>query len=151
MGWINKQMNEERIVCKAETLTEPPVTTDLGSIPRLSRAGSRTPWAALSFRIAAQMSHMLTLPSHPCHTQSCLTLSDPTDCSSPGSSVHGILQARTPVWVAISSSGGSSWCRDRTCIFCWGFRTLGREQLLQDWDLAFCFPCLPLRPKHCCR
>ena len=36
--------------------------------------------------------------------QSCLTLCDPMDCSPPGSSVHGILQARTLEWVAISSS-----------------------------------------------
>ena len=34
--------------------------------------------------------------------QSCLTLCDPMDCSSPGSSVHGILQARILEWVAIS-------------------------------------------------
>ena len=39
---------------------------------------------------------------------SCLTLSDPMDCSSPGSSVHVIPQARILGWVAISSSGGSS-------------------------------------------
>ena len=36
--------------------------------------------------------------------QSCLTLCDPIDSSPPGSSVHGILQARTLEWVAISSS-----------------------------------------------
>ena len=35
-------------------------------------------------------------------TQSCLTLCDPVDCSPPGSSVHGILQARILEWVAIS-------------------------------------------------
>ena len=40
--------------------------------------------------------------------QSCLTLCDPMDCSPPGSSVHGIFQARTPEWVAISFSRGSS-------------------------------------------
>ena len=40
--------------------------------------------------------------------QSCLTLWDPMDCSPPGSSVHGILQARILEWVAISSSRGSS-------------------------------------------
>ena len=34
--------------------------------------------------------------------QSCLTPSDPMDCSPPGSSIHGILQARVPEWVAIS-------------------------------------------------
>ena len=34
-------------------------------------------------------------------SQSCLTLCDPVDCSPPGSSVHGILQARVLEWVAI--------------------------------------------------
>ena len=37
--------------------------------------------------------------------QSCLALCDPVDCSLPGSSVHGILQARTLEWVATPSSG----------------------------------------------
>ena len=36
--------------------------------------------------------------------QSCLTLCDPMDCSLPGSSVHGIFQARVLEWVAISFS-----------------------------------------------
>ena len=36
--------------------------------------------------------------------QSCLTLCDPMDCSSPGSSVHGSLQARILEWVAMPSS-----------------------------------------------
>ena len=36
--------------------------------------------------------------------QSCLTLSDPMDCSLPGSSVNGILQARVLEWVAIAFS-----------------------------------------------
>jgi len=39
---------------------------------------------------------------------SCLTLCDPMDCSPPGSSVHGILQARILEWVAMPSSRGSS-------------------------------------------
>ena len=38
------------------------------------------------------------------HAKSCLTLWDPMDCSLPGSSVHGILQARTLEWLAISFS-----------------------------------------------
>ena len=41
--------------------------------------------------------------------QSCPTLSDPMDCSPPGSSVHGILQARTLEWAAISSSNAWKW------------------------------------------
>ena len=41
-------------------------------------------------------------------TQSCLTRCNHMDCSPPGSSVHGILQARALEWVAISSSQGFS-------------------------------------------
>ena len=37
-------------------------------------------------------------------TQSCLTLRDPMDCSLPGSSVHGIFQARVLEWGAIAFS-----------------------------------------------
>ena len=37
-------------------------------------------------------------------TQSCLTLSDPVDCSLPGSSIHGILQAKVLEWGAIAFS-----------------------------------------------
>ena len=40
--------------------------------------------------------------------QSYLTLSDPMDCSLPGSSVHGIFQARVLEWVAIAFSAISS-------------------------------------------
>ena len=40
-------------------------------------------------------------------TQSCPTLYDPVDCSLPGSSIHGISQARILEWVAISFSRGS--------------------------------------------
>ena len=50
--------------------------------------------------------------------QSCLTLCEPMDYSSPGSSVHGILQARTLEWVAISLSRGSSWPRNWTWVSC---------------------------------
>ena len=46
--------------------------------------------------------------------QSCPTLCDPMDCSPPGSSVHGISQARKLEWIAVSFSRGSSWPRDQT-------------------------------------
>ena len=46
--------------------------------------------------------------------QPCSTLCDPTDCSPPGSSVHGILQARILEWVPMPSSRASSPPRDRT-------------------------------------
>ena len=50
--------------------------------------------------------------------KSCPTLCDPMDCSLPGSSVHGIFQARIMKWLAISFSRGSSRPRDRTPVSC---------------------------------
>ena len=52
------------------------------------------------------------------YIQSCLTLCNPMDCSTLGSSVHGIFLARTLEWVVISSSRGSSRPWDRTCFSC---------------------------------
>ena len=49
-----------------------------------------------------------------CHVCLC----DPMDCSLPGSSVHGILQARIQEWVAIPFSRGSSQPRDWTWVTC---------------------------------
>ena len=54
--------------------------------------------------------------------QSCPTLCDPMDCSLPGSSVHGIFQARILEWVAISFSRRPSQPRDWT----WVSWTAGR-------------------------
>ena len=56
-----------------------------------------------------------------CWTQACPILCDPMDRGPPGSSVHGMLQARIMEWVAISSSRGSSWLRDQTLVFCVSF------------------------------
>ena len=50
--------------------------------------------------------------------QSCPTLCDPVGGSLPGSSLHGILQARVLEWVAISFSRGSSQLRDWTRVSC---------------------------------
>ena len=50
--------------------------------------------------------------------QSCLTLCGPRDRSPPGSSVHGILQARILEWVAMPPSRRSSQPRDLTCVSC---------------------------------
>ena len=64
------------------------------------------------------------LPSLPCaycccsDAMSCPILCDPMDYSPPGSSVHGISQARILEWVAISSSTGSSPHRDQTWMSC---------------------------------
>ena len=48
---------------------------------------------------------------------SCLTLCDPVECSPPGFSVHGILQAKILERVAMASSRGASRLRDRICGF----------------------------------
>ena len=45
----------------------------------------------------------------------------PMGCSLPGSSVHVIFQARKLEWVAMPSSRGSSWSRDRNCVSCSSF------------------------------
>ena len=53
-------------------------------------------------------SHFKNVESESEVAQSYLTLCDPIDCSLPGSSVHGIFQARVQEWIAISFSRGSS-------------------------------------------
>ena len=68
-------------------------------------------------------------------TKSCLTLCDPMDCSLPGCSVHGILQARIQEWVAISFSKGSSQCRDQTQVS-W-VSCIGRRILYQWWERKY--------------
>ena len=71
--------------------------------------------------------------------QSCLTPCDPMDCSPPGSSVHGISQARVLEWVAISSSRGSSQLRDETRVLCVFY--IGRQILYHcaTWEVLFIF------------
>ena len=62
--------------------------------------------------------------------ESCLVFCDPVDCSPPGSSVHGILQARILEGVAISSARGSSWPRHwarASCVSCFV------KQILYHW------------------
>ena len=54
-------------------------------------------------------------------SQSCLTLSDPMNCSLPGSSVHGIFQARVLQWVAIAFfiKRAEHWWIDAFELWCW--------------------------------
>ena len=71
------------------------------------------PWTELLHsKILYSLSHWKWSESEV--AQSCPTLCDLMDCNSPGSSVHGIFQARVLEWVAISFSRGSSRPRDRT-------------------------------------
>ena len=90
------------------------------------------PAGHLPFLDLKEVTHNLQIKS--CHlhitmhahsaAQSYLTFCIPMDYSSPGSSVHGILQARILEWTAISSSSGSSQPGDRTRVSCIGRRIL---------------------------
>ena len=67
----------------------------------------------------------------------CPTLCDPMDCSLPGSSLHGIFQARILEWVAIPSSRGSSWPRCWSWvsyISCFGRRVVYHYHHLGTWE-----------------
>ena len=64
---------------------------------------------------------------------------NPMDCSLPGSSVHGILQARILEWVAVPFSRGSSQSRNRTQVSCiaGGFFTNWATREAQIWQEVF--------------
>ena len=78
-------------------------------------------------------------------TKSCLTLCEHMECSPPGSSIHGIFQARVLEWIAISFCRGSSWTRDWTQVSCiagrrftfWATRELHKVdlKLLEDHSI----------------
>ena len=84
--------------------------------------------------------------------QSCPALCDRVHCSLPGSSVHGIFQARISEWVAISSSRGSSQPRDQTRVS----RTAGKlftiwitRQVPENENYSFKrYPAHPLNCPH---
>ena len=80
-------------------------------------------------------------------TQLCPTLCHPMDCSPPGSSVHGILQARILEWVAILFSRGSSQPRDQTQVshIAGGFFTIWatRKAHLVGMGFDFYHDCAP--------
>jgi len=74
-------------------------------------------------------------------TQLCPILSNPMDCSLPGSSVHGIFQARILEWGAISFSRRSSWPRNWTQVSgtvgrrftIWATREVEEEEGFISW------------------
>ena len=99
---------------KRAQLPQPPVS----SLPPLLQAQSPSPRRNLGFpsgrRREPETTHLaptsvLCVPKSKSEVvQSCLTVSDPMDCNPPGSSIHGILEARVLEWVAISFSRRSS-------------------------------------------
>ena len=86
---------------------------------KLSSASAVPKWVNRIYKLLWTARGLFDLPTniwgywcsssvHVLSPQSYLTLCDPVDCSPPGSSVHGILQARTLEWVAISFSRRTS-------------------------------------------
>ena len=106
-----------RLLCLLDQQADSPPLSHLRS-PTLVTCVERTWVLGLTFEIILFQFE----PSNVQVTQLCPTLHDPIDGSPPGNSVHGIFQARTLEWVAISISRGSSWPRDWT----WVSRIAGR-------------------------
>ena len=71
-------------------------------------------WVYLSFSPLPSIYSISTTTTK--SRQLCLTLCNPMVCSLPGSSIHGILQARILEWVAMPFPRGSSQPKDRICI-----------------------------------
>ena len=102
------------------------------SLPKqfIPRSGSYNPahspsqlWSVSFLSLSFSFMHnMISFQFHSwkwkCSSLSHVWLWDPVDCSSPGSSVHGVLQARILEWVAMPSSRGSSWPKDWTRVSC---------------------------------
>ena len=75
-------------------------------------------WACVHAQVCVYTHDCVFMCVCPQSLQSCLILCNPMDCSPPGSSVHGILQAGILEWVAMPSSRGSSRLRDRNHVSC---------------------------------
>ena len=83
-------------------------------LPSVNPSPTRAPWTADN----CMYTYMSCACVHAKSLQSYLTLCDPMNYSPPGSSVHGILQARRLEWVAMPSSRGSFQPRDWTHVSC---------------------------------
>ena len=91
----------------------------------------------------------MVLMSECMHIQLGPTLCNPMDCSPPGSSVPGILQARILEWVAISSSRGSSQPRDQTHVVSPVFPVLQVDSLPLSHQGCKIFAIQPFTEKLC--
>ena len=115
---------------------EIPWTEEPGGLQSVGSQRVGHDWVTLTHSLITHLagpSEMKVLVTH-----SCQILCAHTGCSPPGSSVHGISQARILQWVVILSSRGSSQPRDWTCISCivsgffiiWATRPLAEPK----WD-----------------
>ena len=110
-GHWHRSVPTLRAVCSALeaggglTFTFCPVTWQAWPGPHTAQpSGLQCLWTKLNQEWASALGHLSRVQG----------FCDPMDCSPPGSSVHGISQARILEWVAMPSSGGSSRTRDRT-------------------------------------
>ena len=81
--------------------------------------------------IVLMLSQFKSVQSHP-------TLCEPMDSSRPGSTVHGIFQARILQWIEMSSSRGSSWLMDWTPVSCLFHGQAGSWALAITWEAYIC-------------
>ena len=82
----------------------------------------------------------------------CSTLCDPTNCSLPRFSGHGILQVRMLEWIAIPFSRGSSWPKGWTLVSCITGRFFTIWATLVESSYPVFFPCCPKtnKPQQYC-
>ena len=94
---VTEETRIERDTCTPMFITALFIIARTWQQPRCPSADKwiRKQWYIYTMEYSVQFSSV---------TQSCLTLCDPMDCSLPGSSVHGILQARVLQWGAIAFS-----------------------------------------------
>ena len=89
---------------------------NLTTIPAILKCGIALPCLCVCVCVCSFMCWVLQVDENVLSCSSCLILCDPMDCSLPDFSVHGISQARTLEWGAVSYSRGSSQPRDGTCL-----------------------------------
>ena len=100
-------MSHEKPVCRSRSNSQNP-TWNHRLVQNWERSTSRLCIVTLIIELTCRIDSDSEV------AQSCPTLCNPMDCSLPGSSIHGIFQARVLEWVAISFSRRSSWPRDWT-------------------------------------
>ena len=99
----------------------------------------------VEYSLAVPQSLNLALPCvHAQSLQLCLTFCNPMECSPPGSSVCGIIQAGILEWVAIPSSRGSSQPKDWTHVSCIGRRGFFTTSTTWEALALLCDPVIPL-------
>ena len=111
-SWLALQWGFHRCGLKLHSFLWPSIGSHLAS-PLWYSIGKKKWVAGPAHDLRERTMHVRAKLLH-----SCPSFCDPSDCSLPGSFLNGIIQARILEWVAMSSSRGSSWPRDQTCVSC---------------------------------